>query len=226
MSMATEKYIIVVAGGRGTRMGGDVPKQFLPLAGKTVLMHTLDRMACAEPEAKLILALPHDQQDEWKRLCQKYQYTRCHTVVDGGETRFHTVTNALALVPEGALVAIHDGVRPLVSAEVVRTAFMTAMSQGAAIPVMPVVESLRRIEGDTSCAVERSAYRAVQTPQVFDSTRLKAAYSVTYRAEFTDDASVYEAAGYRVTLIEGNRENIKITIPQDIALAEIILQQQ
>ena len=224
--MTLEQYIIVVAGGRGTRMGGDVPKQFLPLAGKTVLMHTLDRMACAEPEAKLVLALPHDQQEEWQRLCQEYNYTRSHTVVDGGETRFHTVTNALALVPEGALVAIHDGVRPLVSADVVREAFNVAQCEGAAIPVMPVVESLRRVEGDTSCAVERSAYRAVQTPQVFDSTPLKAAYSVAYRSEFTDDASVYEAAGYRVTLIDGNRENIKITIPQDIALAEIILQQQ
>lgn len=224
--MAVEKYIIVVAGGRGTRMGGDVPKQFLPLAGKTVLMHTLDRMACAEPEAKLVLALPHDQQEEWQRLCQVYNYTRCHTVVDGGETRFHTVSNALALVPDGALVAIHDGVRPLVSIGVVRSAFDMACRCGAAIPVMPVVESLRRVEGDNSCAVERSVYRAVQTPQVFDSTRIKAAYSVPYRPEFTDDASVYEAAGYRVTLIEGNRENIKITIPQDIALAEIILQQQ
>ena len=224
--MTTPKYIIVVAGGRGTRMGGDVPKQFLPLAGKTVLMHTLDCMAVAEPDAQLILALPHDQQQEWQRLCKEYGYTRKHTIVDGGETRFHTVSNALSLVPEGALVAIHDGVRPLVSAEVVRIAFSTAMTCGAAIPVMPVVESLRCVEGDKSRAVERSMYRAVQTPQVFDSTRLKAAYSVAYRSEFTDDASVYEAAGHRVTLIDGNRENIKITIPQDIALAELILAQQ
>ena len=224
--MTHHKYIIVVAGGRGTRMGGDVPKQFLPLAGKIVLMHTLDCMAVAEPEAHLILALPHDQQDEWQRLCREYGYERMHTVVDGGDTRFHTVSNALSLVPQGALVAIHDGVRPLVSARVVREAFATAMKCGAAIPVMPVVESLRCVDGDTSHAVERSVYRAVQTPQVFDSTRLKAAYSVAYRPEFTDDASVYEAAGHVVTLIEGNRENIKITIPQDIALAQLILAQQ
>lgn len=223
--MATEKYIIVVAGGRGLRMGGDVPKQFLPLAGKTVLMHTLDRMAIAEPDASLILALPHDQQEEWMRLCEKYGYTRKHSIVDGGETRFHTVCNALAHVPQGALVAIHDGVRPLVSADVVQGAFAVAHRCGSAIPVMPVVESLRCVVGDISHAVDRSAYRAVQTPQVFDSTLLKAAYSVAYRAEFTDDASVYEAAGNTITLVEGNRENIKITIPQDIALAEIIIAQ-
>ena len=185
-----EKYIIVVAGGRGTRMGGDVPKQFLPLAGKRVLMHTLERMAEAIPDAVLVLALPHDQQDEWKRLCNTYGYTRRHRVGGGGETGFH------------------------------------AERCGAAIPVMPVVESLRCVEGEHSRAVDRSAYRAVQTPQVFDATQLKAAYSKSYSPEFTDDASVYEAYGYSVTLIDGNRENIKITIPQDIALAEIILSQQ
>ena len=224
--MAKDKYIIVVAGGRGTRMGGDVPKQFLPLAGKVVLMHTLDCMIAAEPDATLILALPHDQQAEWRRLCSEYSYAVEHRVVDGGETRFRTVSNALQYVTEGALVAIHDGVRPLVSVDVVRDAFKVALAQGAAIPVMPVVESLRCVEGDVSRSVERSAYRAVQTPQVFHSTALKAAYLQPYREEFTDDASVYEAAGNRVTLIDGNRENIKITIPQDIALAEIILSQR
>lgn len=224
--MQRKKYIIVVAGGRGTRMGGDVPKQFLPLAGSTVLMHTLERMAAAEPEAVLILALPHDQQAEWARLCEVYNYTRPHAVTDGGDTRFQTVCNALALVPNDALVAIHDGVRPLVAVDVVREAFATAATTGCAIPVMPVVESLRQVEGAASRAVERSAFRAVQTPQVFHSTLLKEAYSVPYRPDFTDDASVAEAVGHSITLIDGNRENIKITIPQDIALAEIILSQQ
>ncbi len=221
--MITPKYIIIVAGGRGTRMGSDTPKQFLPLAGSTVLMHTLDRMAEAEPEATLILALPHDQRNEWKRLCCEYNYTRPHTLVDGGETRFHTVSNALTLVPNNALVAIHDGVRPLVSVNVIKQAFNTAAQHLSAIPAMPVIESLRYIEGTTSHAVERAAYRSVQTPQVFVSTLLKAAYATPYKAEFTDDASVFENAGHAITLIEGNRENIKITIPQDIALAEIIL---
>lgn len=221
--MKQNKYIIIVAGGRGTRMGGDTPKQFLPLAGSIVLMHTLNRMSAAEPHATLILALPHDQQEEWKRLCKQYDYTQPHHIVDGGETRFHTVNNALQLVPDGAWVAIHDGVRPLVSIDVVRNAFVTAAKYGSAIPVMPVVESLRRIDQNNSYAVERSAYRAVQTPQVFDSTLLKAAYSLPYRSEFTDDASVYEAAGHRITLVDGNSENIKITIRQDIVLAEYLL---
>ena len=224
--MNRKRYIIIVAGGRGTRMGGDTPKQFLPLAGRIVLMHTLDRMAAAEPQATLILALPHDQQEEWKRLCCQYNFTLAHHVVDGGETRFHTVSNALRLVPDNALVAIHDGVRPLVSIKVVREAFTTAGEQGSAIPVMPVVESLRQVYGNTSHAVERSVYRAVQTPQVFDSTHLKAAYAQPYRNEYTDDASVFEAAGHHITLIDGNSENIKITIRQDIVLAEYLLNQQ
>lgn len=221
-----KKYIIVVAGGRGIRMGGDKPKQFLPLADSTVLMHTLDRMAVAVPDAVLILALPADWQEEWRRLCRQYNYNRPHTVVDGGATRFHTVTNALTLVPNDALVAIHDGVRPLVACEVVQNAFEVAAKMGAAIPVVPVVDSLRCLHGAASCAVNRSSYKSVQTPQVFRSTLLKAAYATEFRDEFTDDASVYEAAGHVVTLIDGNRENIKVTVPQDIALAEIILSQQ
>ncbi|MBR6758732.1 MAG: 2-C-methyl-D-erythritol 4-phosphate cytidylyltransferase [Bacteroidaceae bacterium] len=221
--MELARYIIVVAGGRGTRMGSDTPKQFLPLAGSIVLMHTLERMAAAEPQAQLILALPHNQQEEWKRLCEKYHYTRQHRIVDGGATRFETVSNALQYVPNNAIVAIHDGVRPLVSIGVIRQAFATAIEKGSAIPVVPVVDSLRHIDGETSHAVERSAYRAVQTPQAFNSTLLKAAYDTPYRNEFTDDASVYEAAGHHINLIDGNSENIKITIPQDIILAEYLL---
>ncbi len=222
-----DKYIVVVAGGRGTRMGSTTPKQFLPLAGSVVLMQTLNRMKEAVADATLILALPRDEQAEWKKLCNEYGYMLQHTVVDGGETRFHSVLNALSQVPCGALVAIHDGVRPLVSIDVVRRAFDVAEQAGAAIPVLPVTESLRMVQPDgSSQAVARSSYRSVQTPQVFDSTRLKAAYAVPYRSDFTDDASVYEAQGDAVTLIEGNSENIKITIPQDIALAEMILSQK
>ena len=223
-----EKYIIVVAGGRGTRMGGDVPKQFLPLAGKRVLMHTLERMAEAIPDAVLILALPHDQQDEWKRLCNTYGYMRRHRVVDGGETRFHTVTNALALVPEGALVAIHDGVRPLVSVDVVREAFAVAERCGAAIPVMPVVESLRCVEGEHSRAVDRSAYRAVQTPQVFDLDLIKGALKKAEKvgAELTDDCSAVEQMGMSVKMVSGDEKNIKVTTPMDLKIAEMLLEDE
>ncbi len=218
-----EQYIIVVAGGRGTRMGGDTPKQFLPLAGSTVLMQTLDCMAVAMPDATLIVALPCDLHAEWRSLCRKYNYTRRHIVTEGGESRFHTVKNALAVVPDHALVGIHDGVRPLVSASVVQQAFATAQSMGCAIPVMPITESIRCVDENASYAVDRSRYKSVQTPQVFDSTLLKQAYDNAYRPDFTDDASVFEAAGNKIVLIEGNRDNIKITFPRDIFLAEFIL---
>lgn len=219
-----DKYIVIVAGGRGTRMGGGIPKQFLPLCHKPILMHTIERLAAAEPQARLIVVLPGDQCDEWHRLCQEHGYCRRHTVVEGGNDRFHSVLNALRLVPDGVLVAIHDGVRPLVGESVVREAFATAERCGAAIPVMPVTESLREVGADDrSHAVERSRYRNVQTPQTFVSTLLKRAYEAPCRPEFTDDASVYEAAGHEVTLIEGNRENIKITFRQDLMLAEILL---
>lgn len=219
-----DKYIVIVAGGRGTRMGGGTPKQFLPLCHKPVLMHTIERMAAAEPQARLVVVLPADQCEEWHRLCREHGYNREHTVVEGGCDRFHSVLNALQLVPDGVLVAIHDGVRPLVSESVVRESFATAARYGAAIPVMPVTESLREVEPDNrSHAVERGRYRNVQTPQTFASTPLKRAYEAPCRPEFTDDASVYEAAGHEVTLIEGNRENIKITYRQDLALAAILL---
>lgn len=219
-----DKYIVIVAGGRGSRMGSDIPKQFLTLCHKPILMHTIERLATAEPQARLIVVLPGNQCDEWHRLCQKHSFHLSHVVVEGGCDRFHSVLNALHHVPDGVLVAIHDGVRPLVSESVVREAFVTAERCGAAIPVMPVTESLREICSDKlSHAVERSRFRCVQTPQTFASTLLKKAYELPYRPEFTDDASVYEAAGHEVTLIDGNRENIKITFRQDLLLAEILL---
>ena len=219
-----DKYIVIVAGGRGTRIGGDIPKQFMPLCRKPVLMHTIERMAAAEPQARLIVVLPADQCEQWHRLCREHGYCREHLVVEGGCDRFHSVLNALHHVPDGVLVAIHDGVRPLVSGSVVRQAFATAARCGAAIPVAPVTESLREVEADgSSHAVERIRYRNVQTPQTFASTPLKRAYEAPCRPEFTDDASVFEAAGHEVTLIEGNRENIKITFRQDLALAEMLL---
>ena len=253
---------IVVAGGKGLRMGSDLPKQFLPIGGRPVLMHTLEAFERAIPGIHLILVLPHDQQAFWQELCAKHGFALPHTIVDGGETRFHSVKNGLrSLSPspqpsvangefaplcgaeatlsgfsegpsrpvrEGSLVAVHDGVRPFVSEEVIRRSFEAAREHGAAIPVVPVVETVRQLypsltgEGP-SVTIDRSRLRLVQTPQTFQLDILLRAYEQPYRENFTDDASVVEALGHPITLVEGNRENIKITTPFDLTIAEALL---
>lgn len=215
-------YVIVVAGGKGLRMGGDVPKQFLPLGGRPVLMRTLERFKQWSSAVQLILVLPKAQQDYWHGLCQSYHFNLDVQVADGGETRFHSVKNGLALIPDHAegLVAVHDGVRPFVSTKVIGRCFEAAERCGAVIPVMPVVETLRRVgQGN----VQRADYRLVQTPQVFRIALLKAAFMQPWCEAFTDDASVVEAAGHEVEMVEGNRENIKLTTPFDLDVAEILL---
>lgn len=219
-----EKVIIVVAGGKGLRMGGALPKQFMPVAGQPVLMRTLLRCHEAVPDARLILALPKDHQEYWKGLCAEYDFRLTHRIADGGETRFHSVRNALDAVCEAeGVVAVHDGVRPFVSAEVVRRVMQTAWERGSAVPVVPVVETLRRLhDSGGSHTVDRDAYRLVQTPQAFRIDVLKVAYSQAYQAAFTDDASVVEALGNEITLVEGNRENIKLTTPEDLKYAAFL----
>lgn len=223
-------YAIIVAGGRGLRMGGDVPKQFLPVAGRPVLMRTMEafhRAFSDEGGLGIILVLPKDQQDYWQRLCDEYSFALPHQVATGGEARFHSVQNGLALVPDdaGGVVGVHDGVRPFVSREVIRRCFESAREHGAVVPVVPVVETVRQIlpEGD-SLTVDRTLYRLVQTPQTFRISILKEAYRQPYQSEFTDDASVVEALGHRIALIEGNRENIKLTTPSDIRYADFLCQ--
>ncbi|MDO4707152.1 MAG: 2-C-methyl-D-erythritol 4-phosphate cytidylyltransferase [Porphyromonadaceae bacterium] len=220
----TPRCAIVVAGGQGLRMRSDVPKQFLPLLGKPVLMHTLERFVRCEA---IVLALPKTQIDYWEALCAEYRFTLPHRVVEGGATRFHSVQNALAALseyPEG-LVAIHDGVRPLVGEEIIEYAYTVAEQSGAALPYIEVVDSLRRRQsGGSTEAVVRSEYIAVQTPQTFRLERIRVAYGQPYREAFTDDASVYEAAGLgEIAIVEGAVENIKITSPKDLALAEYLL---
>ena len=222
-----KKYVIVVAGGKGLRMGGDIPKQFIPLKGKPVLMRTLEAFYAYDPQMELILVLPVDQQAYWKSLCEKYAFTLPHRIADGGETRFHSVRNGLALVGEDGLVGVHDGVRPFVSREVIAACYESAFRERATIPVVEVVETLRCLksnetEGD-SVTVDRAQYRLVQTPQTFRADVLKAAYRQEYRPFFTDDASVVEAMGVPVSLVPGNRENIKITTPFDLKIAEALL---
>ncbi len=188
-------------------------------------MRTLRLFAEAEPEAHLVLALPCDHQAYWRQLCQEYAFDVPHVVADGGQTRFHSVQNALRKIPQEArgIVAVHDGVRPFVSREVVQRCMAEAWNKGAVVPVTPVVETLRQMlpDGDTQ-TVERSRYRLVQTPQTFRIDLLKQAYEQPYREAFTDDASVVEAMGERVALVEGNRENIKLTTPADIKYAEFL----
>ena len=218
-------YIIIVAGGKGLRMGSDIPKQFLPIGGKPVLMRTLERFREYSPTLQIILVLPKAQQEYWKELCQKHNFTVAYQLADGGETRFHSVQHGLALIPDNAegVVGVHDGVRPFPSIEVIRNCYETAREKKAVIPVIPVVETVRHLKGETSETVPRNDYRLVQTPQTFDIQLLKAANRQPYNDGFTDDASVVEAYGFDITLVEGNRENIKITTPYDLKIAEVLI---
>ena len=215
-------YIIIVAGGKGLRMGGDIPKQFLPIGGKPVLMRTIERFREYSPTLQIILVLPKAQQDYWRQLCNEYHFNESYELADGGETRFHSVQHGLALIPDDAegVVGVHDGVRPFVSVDVIRRCYETARTAKAVIPVVPVVETLRHIEKGN---VYRADYRLVQTPQTFDIQLLKAANRQPYQETFTDDASVVEAYGQEVSMVEGNRENIKITTPFDMTIAEALL---
>jgi 2-C-methyl-D-erythritol 4-phosphate cytidylyltransferase len=218
-----KEYVIIVAGGKGLRMGSDIPKQFLPIGGKPVLMRTLERFREYSATLQIILVLPKAQQDYWQELCKEYEFAVKYQLANGGETRFHSVQNGLALIPDDTegVVGVHDGVRPFVSIEVIRNCYETARTKQAVIPVTPVVETLRHIP--TQKNVLRSDYCLVQTPQCFDIQLLKAANKQPYSESFTDDASVVEAYGHEVTMVEGNRENIKITTPFDLKIAETLL---
>ena len=219
-----KKYAIIVAGGKGLRMGGELPKQFIPVEGRPVLMRTLDTFHACDNSIQIILVLPRDHQPYWQELCHEYQFSVPHRIADGGATRFHSVQNGLALVdtPE-ALVAVHDGVRPFVAHEVINLCYREAELHGAVVPVIPVVETVRQLVDQTSVTVSRDAYRLVQTPQTFNAALLRRAYEQSYCDAFTDDASVVEALGAAVQLVEGNRENIKLTTPFDLIVARALL---
>mgnify|MGYP002592979739 FL=1 len=214
--------VLIVAGGKGLRMGSDLPKQFLPIGGKPVLMHTIEAFHHFDRTMKIILVLPQEQQTYWQELCAKHSFVIEHTVVDGGETRFHSVKNGLACVNSG-LVGVHDGVRPFVSPEVIKRCYELAAIKKAVIPVIDVVETVRHITETGSETVSRNDYKLVQTPQVFDAELLKQAYAQEYTPFFTDDASVVDAMGIPVCLVEGNRENIKITTPFDLKISSALV---
>lgn len=218
-------YVIIVAGGKGLRMGSDIPKQFLPINGIPVLMRTIRRFREYSDNLGIILVLPHFQQDYWRQLCEQYSFAEDYQIADGGETRFHSVKNGLSLVPdgEGGVVGVHDGVRPFPSVGVIASCYDEARKSGAAVPATPVIETLRYMDGSLGGkTVPRSDYRLVQTPQTFSISLLKAAYNQEYTPLFTDDASVVEIYGHEITLVEGNRENIKITTPYDLKIAEML----
>lgn len=220
------KIAIIVAGGKGERMGASTPKQFLELDGKPILMHTLEKFNKTDPSIEIILALPENQIDFWEELFHKYQLPKVrHQVVKGGKTRFHSVQNALKLVKENSLVAIHDGVRPLVSTETINHCFAEAEKNGNAIPVVDVVDSLRHYSKQEQIneAVSRSCYKIVQTPQCFTSELILRAYHQEFDKLFTDDATVVEKLGETINLVEGNRENIKITTVEDLTIAEAFI---
>ena len=220
-----KKYAIIVAGGKGLRMGGELPKQFIPVAGRPVLMRTLDAFHAFDSAIEIILVLPHDHQPFWQELCREYQFAVPHRIADGGATRFHSVQNGLALVDEpDALVAVHDGVRPFVSPEVIEACYREAEAHGAVVPVIPVVETVRHLLPEGSVTVPRDAYRLVQTPQTFRASLLRRAYEQPFCEAFTDDASVVEALGHAVHLVEGNRENIKLTTPYDLIVAKALVE--
>lgn len=212
-------YAIIVAGGKGLRMGGEVPKQFLPINGKPILMHTIEAFRKALDGIEIILVLPADQHEYWQKLCQDYNFCSPELIAKGGETRFHSVKNGLAHLPddEDAVVGIHDGVRPFVSKETIQRCYAAAAGGRAVVPVVPVVETIRQILPDgKSITRPRDEYRLVQTPQTFPLVMLKKAYEQPYSETFTDDASVVEAMGEEILMVEGNRENIKITTPSDL----------
>ncbi|SFU15685.1 2-C-methyl-D-erythritol 4-phosphate cytidylyltransferase [Algoriphagus locisalis] len=224
----TKKAAILVAGGRGSRMGGPVAKQYLPVAGEPVLMRTLSVFYHVDPAIDLILVLPQNDFLYWKELCKDYQFTIPHRLVAGGNSRFQSVRNGLnSLKPETELVAIHDGVRPFVKQEVIEESFEVAARAGSAIAVIALKDSIRKLRDDgKSFYEERQYFRLVQTPQTFLVEKIKKAFAVTELQQFTDDATVYENQGWQVTLISGNAENIKITTPEDMDYAEFIAAKQ
>jgi 2-C-methyl-D-erythritol 4-phosphate cytidylyltransferase len=229
-----KKTVIIVAGGKGLRMGGDLPKQFMPLWGKPVLMHTIEVFYRWDATVDLILVIPEEHVSYWNMLCKELNFTIPHRTVYGGKTRFHSVCNALqdCLAMQGhsesrangpkanGLIAVHDGVRPFVDRGVISSCFDAAERYGAAIPVIPMIESVREVNGDESRPFDRNRLCVVQTPQVFRADIIQKAYEQPYDERFTDDASVVEASGHPVRLVRGNRENIKITTPIDLLYAE------
>ena len=210
--------VVIVAAGSGVRMGSSMPKQFLILSGKPILMHTIECFSSFNPSMKIILVLSADQIENWKNLITQYKFEITHSIVQGGSTRTLSVMNGLIEVPEDSIVGVHDGVRPFVSASLLKRCYDEAIQFGCSIPCIPVTETLRKINGATSSVADRNAFRIIQTPQCFQAKKLKEAYSTAAGNDFTDDATVFEHAGNPIHLCDGEKTNIKITVPGDLVI--------
>ncbi|WP_419701908.1 2-C-methyl-D-erythritol 4-phosphate cytidylyltransferase [Mucilaginibacter sp. NFX135] len=222
---SNKNYAIIVAGGTGTRMQSAVPKQFLLLNGLPVLMHTIKAFTQSAIKPNIILVLPGAYHDYWKELCHTHQFNTPHTLVIGGETRFHSVRNGLHQIPadDSTLVAVHDAVRPLTSNHIIETSYQYAREHGNAVTAVKSRDSVRQLINGRSVSLLRDQIYLIQTPQTFKADLLKKAYEQPYNESFTDDASVVEQYGVEVHLTEGSHQNIKITFPEDIAIAELLL---
>jgi 2-C-methyl-D-erythritol 4-phosphate cytidylyltransferase len=227
--METKKFAVIVAGGSGTRMGSNIPKQFLAFQGKPILMHTLEAFQQFDPALQIILVLPENEIPQWEALCQQHNFHLPVILQKGGKNRCESVKNGLDKITSEGLVAIHDGVRPFIDSEIIAQSFRTAQEKGNAVTAVSLKDSIREVEGENSRLLDRSKFRLVQTPQTFRVEDIKAAYtSQTPEAleTLTDDASVAEKAGQKIQLIEGSYENIKITTPEDLYIAEAIWQKR
>jgi 2-C-methyl-D-erythritol 4-phosphate cytidylyltransferase len=219
-----QEYAIIVAGGSGSRMKSDIPKQFLAVNDLPVLMHTLNAFRNYSAALQIILVLPKSQFSYWENLCEQYQFSVSYQLVAGGETRFNSVKNGLDTIQsDQGLIAVHDGVRPVITKEIISNCFHKAAEFGSAVVSVPLKDSIRRVEENTNIALDRSLFKLIQTPQTFRLDWMRKAFDHDYQAIFTDCASVLEFEGYPIHLIEGSYENIKITTPEDLKWAEIYL---
>lgn len=219
----SNEYVIITAGGKGTRMGSDIPKQFLELNGLPVMMHTIKAFSDYSKNIKFVLVLPEDCMDDWARIEGQFPLKIDYKICPGGDTRFDSVKNGLGMIEGDGLVAIHDAVRPLISVSLISECFLLAAQTGNAIPVIPLQDSIMELSGDESRPIDRDKFRSVQTPQVFDLGLIRKAYEQAYRSSFTDDASVAQSFGAKIHLLEGEKRNIKITTQEDLLLAEAYL---
>jgi len=217
------EHVIIVAGGKGTRINSKVPKQFLELMGLPVLMHTINVFYQYSPAINIILVLPHDDFDTWQLLCRKHVFNKRVKVQRGGTTRFQSVKNGLALIEGDGLVAIHDGVRPLVDETIIATSFKLAAIHQSAVASVSLKDSIRLLDNGASKAIDRTQFKLIQTPQTFNVALIKNAYELPEDNTLTDDASVAERAGHAIILFDGSYENIKITTPEDLVVAETLL---